>query len=217
MRLRYLAAVAALAVTTSSVNAQPVNVNYVVTGSAGNWLFDFTVTNTGIGAPADFGVYLFGVQIGPTAVASTPANWMQAMPWTTAYGSGTTYNNTWMTDPSLGLGTGKSLSGFSAHNFALEAPTSVKWFAYAISQSQAAAGTWYEGGDNFNGNVYNPGFESSATGTIIPTVELEAFEPEEQAPSTVVTPEPSTYVLMASGLLALAFVSRRRRRDRLSA
>jgi hypothetical protein len=210
MRLRSLAAIAALAVSATTANAQPVNVNYVVTGSAGNWLFDFTVSNTGAGAAADLGVYLFGVQIGPTAVASSPANWSQFITWTTSSGSGTTYANTWMTDQSTGIGVGSSLSGFSAHSFALEAPTQVKWFAYAISQTQANEGTWYEGGDNFNGLTYNPAFESTATGTYIPTVIQEEQEPGGNTP-VVETPEPSTYVLLASGLFAVGFMTRRRR------
>lgn len=219
MRLRYLTAVAALSVATATAtataNAQPLNVAYLVTGSAGNWLFNFTLTNTGVGAPADLGVYLFGVNIGPKAIAATPTNWSQFMSWTTSSGSGTKYGNVWHANNDFGVGVGASVTGFSAFNYDQVAPTDVKWFAYAISNSQAAAGEWYEGGGNFNGQTYNPGFESRANGIYEPTVNTVLREPENPPP-VVVTPEPSSYVLLASGLMALGYMSRRRRNTQLS-
>lgn len=212
MRLRSLTAIAAFSVvtTTASANAQPISVDYNVTGSAGNWLFNFTVTNTGVGAPADLGVYLFGVKVGPTAIAAKPSNWSQFMAIKTTYGSGNTYANVWHANNDFGVGVGNSVSGFSAFNYDQVALTEVKWFAYAISNGQAAAGEWYEGGGNFNGQTYNPGFESTATGTYEAAVNAVLREPDDPPP-VVVTPEPSSYVLMASGLLALGYISRRRR------
>ncbi len=238
---------AGLLLASSSAAAQPVAVDYSISGSAGNWLLNFTLRNA-FGS-SDHGLYFFGVSAGSSTITNSPSNWSPFMAWTVAAGSGRRYASSWMTDPSTGLLPGQALTGFTIRTFDMDMPTTVRWFAYGFSNSGAS----YEGGDNFNGSTYNPGVEGSSTGTVAqvnlqstgPTAEDPAPEdplppqdetpyppqtwtPEEETPPwtepetpppevisndlpSTVTPEPSTYVLMLSGLGAIGYVSRRRR------
>ncbi|MBL0170039.1 MAG: PEP-CTERM sorting domain-containing protein [Gemmatimonadaceae bacterium] len=207
MRTRHIAAVAALLLGSASAQAQPVSVDYTVSGSAGNWFLNFTLRNN-FSSPGDMGVYWFGVRTPSATVSASPGSWLSNGGWTTSSGSGTTYQNSWKTDKTTSLLPGQSLTGFTAQSFALAAPTSVQWFAYAFSNGLAESNGVYDVGDNFNGLTYNPGFESSSLGSM-PEVNVQTLVNEQ--PPVTTTPEPSTYALMASGLAVLSYLNRRRR------
>lgn len=217
MRTRHIAALAAILVGSATAQAQPLRVEYTVAGSSGNWLLNFTLFND-FGGPSDMGVYWFGINTPSTSVTGSAPAWWSNGASTANAGSGTTYQNSWRTDMSTFLLPGQSMGGFVAQSFALSAPTSVGWFAYAFSDSYAQSNGGYDVGDNFNGYTYNPGFESRSSGVILPPPPpppslLPPLPPpptEGLVPQTT-TPEPSTYALMASGLAALGYLKRRRK------
>ncbi len=200
MRTRYVAALTALLLSSASVQAQPVRVDYTVTGSANHWLFNFTLVNNMVGEPADMGVYFFGVKLNGTAVVSTPAGWSSGSSWSYTP-SDVVYDNFWSKNNFVGVMPGQSLSGFAAASYTLTAPTSIDWFAYAVSNS----GQEYRGEGSFIPTTSNPGFEGQGS-----DLNWSDNAPDELTPVTT-TPEPSTYVLLATGLAALVAASSRRR------
>ena len=155
-----IAVAAALVLTAGAAYAGPV-VTYSVSGSAGNWTLDFSVTNNL--NPADMDIYFFGVELDTGRnIAGSPAGYDPNVwpAWDNiAYGgSSTVYNNNWIDLSFANLMPGNTLSGFQALYTGASAPTSVKYFCYGTSQS----GGQYSGTDNFN-NQNNPGFEGIAT------------------------------------------------------
>ncbi len=154
-----LAAVAALVLTAGAAYAGPV-VSYSVSGSAGNWTLDFSVTNNL--NPADMDIYFFGVELDTGRnIAGSPAGYDPNIwgTWdnTAAGGSSTIYNNIWIEFNYNLLLPGQMLSGFQALYTAATAPTEVDYFCFATSLS----GGQYSGTDNF-WNQFNPGFEGTA-------------------------------------------------------
>ncbi|RJG01222.1 PEP-CTERM sorting domain-containing protein [Noviherbaspirillum sedimenti] len=170
-------------------NAAPVDVSYSVTGNAGNWVLDFSVTNNLGGAN---NLYFFGVDLPTRDIVNTPTGWDQNV-WTSwnnsTYGGSTnTYNNVWIRSLSTGfISNGQTWSGFQVHLADLELPSSIDWFAFAF-------GGTYTGSGYFN-NANNPGFE----GTIVVS----------QTASNDV-PEPETISLLALGLLAATLAQRKK-------
>src|SRR5258708_10871209 len=56
----------------TSANANPVDVSFTASGSAGNWLLDFSITNN-LGGTND--IYLFGVRLPARNEVGTPTGW----------------------------------------------------------------------------------------------------------------------------------------------
>lgn len=210
MRTRHVAAIAALLLGSASLQAQPVTVDYTVSGAAGNWQYSFTLTNNMVGAPANMGLYFLGIQLDGGAMSGGPATWANyAVPYVGGP-SMTSYDLAWKQPDKLGVLAGSSLSGFTASSFGLTAPETISWIVWGFSPT----GQSYTGGGNFNGWSSTPGFEGSSNVT---KPEQKNFTEELPLPAigdegaSTVTPEPSTYALMACGLAALGFAARRRR------
>ncbi|MEA2552204.1 MAG: hypothetical protein QOJ65_380 [Fimbriimonadaceae bacterium] len=133
-------------------------VTYTTAGSAGDWTLNFSITNT-LGMD-DHEIYFFGVKLDARDIAATPTDWNSGI-WPTwsnsPYGgSSTDYNNTWIElSRANRIPNGGTLSGFLVHSTSVDAPISVKWFAFSVGSDD------YTGGDNFNYD-WNPGFEGVA-------------------------------------------------------
>lgn len=187
MRIRSLLLAAAIALPSASAAAQPVQVSYTTSGSAGNWLLDFSVFNN---IPlASQGLYFFGVMLGAVDVLGSPSGfqqWSGGAPWDNA--TGIIYDNNWFDGTFNGLPSGTTANGFVARVTTATAPTSVQWFAYSFSQT----GESYNLPDALYNGV-NPGFDGVARS------------------SSVAVPEPSSLALLVAGMAALAVSARRRR------
>src|SRR5262245_42823975 len=141
--------VAALLVPTWFAGARPAaaqsapTVIYNVTGSSGNWVLDFSVTNNaGVSGQS---LYFFGVKTAVRDIVGSPGGWNSNtwLSWTnTPYGgSSEVYNNNWIFGS---IPNGGTASGFKVHTADLVAPATVKWFAFSVG------GPDYPGTDNFN-------------------------------------------------------------------
>lgn len=154
-----IAALVALALSAGAAYAGPV-VTYSVSGSAGNWVLDFSVQNTL--NPADMDIYFFGVELDTGRnIAGSPAGYDPNI-WpfwdNSGYGGSTEiYNNIWIEFSYSLLLPGQTLAGFQALYTGVTAPTEVDFFCFATSLS----GGQYSGTDNF-WNQFNPGFEGTA-------------------------------------------------------
>lgn len=191
MRFRSLLLAAAIALPSASAAAQPVQVSYTTSGSAGNWLLDFSVFNN---IPlASQGLYFFGVFLGAVDVQGSPSGfqqWSGGAPWDNV--TGILYDNNWFDGSFNGLPSGTTTNGFVARVTTAAAPTSVQWFAYSFSQTGEA----YNAPDALYGGV-NPGFEGVARTSSVP----------------VPVPEPASLALLVAGMGALAISARSRRRS----
>ena len=160
-------------------------VSYTVTGSASDWLLNFSVTNT-LGIPEQQ-IYFFGVQLPARDIAGSPTEWDPDI-WPTwsngSYGgSSLVYNNNWtysgnvanFTIPEISMD--ETLNGFIAHVSTADAPASVNWFAYSYGTAM------YLGSDDFF-TPFNPGFEGTAVSA-----------------TPAVVPEPATLTLLVLGFM----------------
>jgi len=187
-------AMAALLGSAATAVAAPVDVSFSVTGSSGNWVYDFTIKNN-LTEPT--GVYFFGVQIGQTNVTGSPAAWGFAdwdIPWSNADegGSSIVYDNVWccatyVDNVFTGITPGQSLGGFEVTSNAATALTSIPWFAYGLN------GQYF--GPHF-GSEWNPGFEGVA--------------------GAADAPEPVSWMLMVGGFGAVGGALRARRKTSIS-
>ena len=190
-----------------TAKANPVDVSFTVSGSAGNWVYDFSVTNNlGDGTA----IYYVGVSL-PNSVTGSivrPTGW--SAPAVTSqnwglYGSGTgtEYNDLWITcassavcDNQYGIFNGQTLNGFQISDSGSSALTSVAWFAVDAGYY----GPPQTGCSFICGAPYtNPGFEGLATA------------------ATSETPLPAALPLFAIGLGGLALIGRRRKRKMTAA
>jgi PEP-CTERM motif len=199
--LKIATAFLALLGASATANANPVDVSYTISGSANNWVYDFSVTNNIVADNVSpgfgpFGIFKFGTDTNACCLkgSSSPTGWTQ----TGAYTSGldnTNYNNSWTNFAPMvvnnmvvatGILPGQTLSGFILSDpFDITPVLSFKWQAYA---SGPAA---YYGPDN----IYNPGepiFDGTAT-------------------ATAAVPEPSTWAMMILGFAGLGFMAYRRK------
>jgi hypothetical protein len=122
MKANFLGMAAALALVSccavETAQASPIDVSYSVSGSPGEWLLDFTVTNNldQFGGPGQL-IYLFAVALPSTDISMSPPNWAYAE--NVGYG-GPVYNNAWCinacgnVDLTLAIHTGQTLTGFQA-------------------------------------------------------------------------------------------------------
>jgi hypothetical protein len=189
---------------SESAKANPVDVSYTVSGSAGNWSYDFSFTNNlGVGTE----LYYVGVSL-PNPVTGSivyPTGWIApgvtSQNWgnITYGGSNTEYSVLWITCSSSALCNnvyaifnGQTQSGFQISDSSLSALASVGWFAVdAGAYGPPQTGCSFICGAPFT----NPGFEGLAT-------TLAAAE----------TPLPAALPLFATGLGGLGLLGWRRKR-----
>jgi hypothetical protein len=162
----------ALAALSFDAFAAPVEVDYTVSGTPGDWSLDFKVHNNLTG---DFEpIYFFGVLLDAPGITGSPAGFDPKMwpIWNNEYrgGSPIDYNNNWIDLAAVSdflasnLLVGSALDGFIVHVDDATAPTSVRWFAWAVGGVVPDVG-----GGQFNpGDAYNPGFEGTAFVATVP-------------------------------------------------
>ena len=156
-------------------------------------------------------VYFFGVLL-PQDITNSPTGWVNyagGSPTNTSWnpavlgggGPNLTFDNLWRSPGgAMGISFGNTLSGFDVQVNTLTAPTSVQWFAYS---ADFAGGSPYLGGGEF---VYGPLSLCISNGF------ASCLQEEEENPGftgTASTPEPSSLLLLATGLLALGPFVRR--------
>src|SRR5262249_21273651 len=126
-----------------AAQANTVDASYTISGSAGNWLYDFSFTNN-IGSTNN--IYAMELTIANTAtVAGSPTSWGQGSftPIEWCYASNCSYSGV------TNLAPGDTLSGFLVHYTGETPLSSIGWVVYA-------EGGTYFGSDNIN-NYNNPG------------------------------------------------------------
>ncbi len=183
--------------------ANPIDVSYTVSGSSGNWVYDFSFTNN-LGGVSE--IYSVGVRLTNPVASSIvyPSGWFAGSPggwnWSIYGGSNTDYNVLWVTCPSASCPTGypinniepgQTLSGFQVTDTNANSVTSVSWYAVTVGYyAPPQTGCSFICGAPYT----NPGFEGLA------------------APAISETPLPATLPLFAAGLGALGLLGWRRKR-----
>ena len=197
--MKLAAAIAGLALlgAVAAVQASPVDVTFTTSGSAGNWVYDFSVTNN---LPSNE-IYSFGVTSNSANSPSYPVGWTigsSGLNWSIYGGSNTNYSNTWITCPTascpaghplVDVEPGQTLSGFEVLDSGATPLTSVGWYVTTVGVNGAP----YTGSDcSFicNAPHDNPGFEGFA------------------APAV---PVPAAAWLFGSGLIGFAGLARKRK------
>jgi hypothetical protein len=157
--------------------AAPIDATFTVSGSAGNWVYDFSFTNN-LGGASE--VYAVGVRLTNPDSSSIvyPTGWFAGNPggwnWSGYGGSNTNYNTLWNTCPSAScpagwpvndIAAGQTLSGFQVTDSGLASLTSVSW--YAVTDGYYAPP---QAGCSFicQAPYTNPGFEGLATAAVAP-------------------------------------------------
>jgi len=189
--------------------ASPIDVTYTVSGSAGNWLYDFSVTNNLGGANQ---VYIFGVKLGSVAIdgiSGSPSTWIDlgaatsVLPLNNAGlgGSSIDYWDYWRNGHANfddTISSGQTLSGFKVLDTSQTLFTTAAWFAFSLNQTGASPTTGCfdcNNGQNLNFPMTQSGFESTASAT----------------------PLPAALPLFSTGLGALGLLGWRRKRRKAAA
>ena len=176
---------AALIGAAGVATATPVGVSYTLLGTPGDWTLNFDVVNNLWGS--DQSVYFFGVAVDGSSITSSPATFSSGAfsPWTNSGfgGSSLSYDDTWISGGHV-IYAGDNLNDFVVHSDAVDAPTSVNWFAYT-------SGSELKGKGYFN-NAFDPGWEGTATAIV------------------GVVPEPASVALLLAGLGLCGFMVKRR-------
>jgi len=175
---------------TPAAAVEPVVVNHMVSGSAGDYTYTFTFENHVDSAQR---LYFFGILDPTGTVTGIPAGY-QAWPGYTV--GGTFYNLAWLDPKNVGILPGQQLGGFSIHDTAATVQSSFQFFGYTY-----ADGVPYTGDQNVAGTpALNPaftGFTNVVSGGV---------------------PEPATWAMMiiGFGLVNGAMRARKRKPVRLS-
>lgn len=149
----------------SVAQASEVDVSYTVAGSAGSWVYNFSIANN-LGGTND--IYLFGIELGARNIAGSPANWdpNAQNSWNTFLyvgGQGINYDNIWIDGNfPTSLLPGQTLSGFMAASTESTARSSVRWFAFSANPISGGTYTGSFCTMNCGAPFTNPGFEYGA-------------------------------------------------------
>jgi hypothetical protein len=152
--------------TLTTAHAAPIDVTCTVSGSAGNWLLNFAVSDN-LGGTNN--LYLFGVASSQRNITASPAGWdpnaVNGYNPSFYGGSNTNYNNLWITSPSgsTTIVPGGTLSGFYVSNSDTAMPTSVPWMAVAAGGVYLGTGCSFICGAPHD----NPGFEGIAVPVVL--------------------------------------------------
>jgi hypothetical protein len=172
---------------TPVAQASPIDVTYTVSGSAGSWIYDFSITNS-LGGTND--IYFFGVEMSPLGarnIVGSPSNWdpNAQTGWNNSIHGGLNinYDNIWIDgNYPTSILPGQTLSGFKTGSTASTSLSSVRWFAWSANPD---GGTYTGSFCNINCGApfTNPGFEYGAIAAV---------------------PDPSTMWLVGTGVVGLS-------------
>ena len=181
--------VMALVSLVGAARANVVDATYTVSGSAGNWVYDFSFTNN-IGGSNQ--IYFLGINLPATDVVGSPTGWGGISPDGSYNNQWCTRSCQWTSEADLladAIASGSTLGGFQARDTSLIAQTSIPWFVYAWGGVPNSPGCPLDCGAN-------PGFEGIA--------------------SVAAVPEPSTWAMMILGFAGVGFMANRRRKSALA-
>jgi hypothetical protein len=166
-----------LLVSASRVAAGPI-VTYTVSGTPGNYLLNFSVTNTLSVRGMD--IYQFGVAASTGTIVGSPhGGWTPIGPFNiNVYApSPDLVVNLWHNNsggPQGAIQSGVTISGYLVLSTALSPPTSVEWFAFAFGGPSAypLLDYWF-----YSGNPLFTGIAAAATNSGEPGPQGPAGEP----------------------------------------
>ncbi len=208
--MKLATAIAALALlgTMATAQANEIDVSYTVTGSSGNWVYDFSVTNNLVNSPGGTNdIYLFGVELGANNVTGYPnANWggpsfSSINSGMYSGGQGINYDNNWIDGNfPTSLLPGQTLSGFKATSTEATARSSVRWYAFSAAPTGFYAGSFCTMNCSFP--FTNPGFEyvahqaapagvpAATLATVLESVQPNPFNPQATVAFTLAAAGP---------------------------
>jgi hypothetical protein len=192
-----LAAFIVASALPANADASPIEVSTTVSGSPGDWTYNFSITNN-LGGTNE--VYFWGVAL-PVGVTTQPDGWPAlSYSWITTEGSGshTQYDTIWCSNGCQGIldhtvQPGQTLGGFSLETSLQLA--AIPWFAYAYNNQDQPNSGDYTGSDCFWCILGQYGFEGSSTTGLSSAV-----------------PEPSTWAMLLIGFAGIGFAGYRRSR-----